>query len=210
MPRPSEPPSPGLGLSPGRRRLLIAPLAACAASAGLVVPAAGILPGVARANVTSGIEIESLRLLLLDGALSLEFIAGIQLPATVESALQKGVPVHFVAQADVLRYRWYWRDLRVARLERSWRLAFQPLTSVWRVGTGGLNQSYPTLRQALSAISRMPSWRLVDLDQIDTGVAHRVEFSFRLDVTQLPGPMQIGLTGQGDWQLGIRHTLRLE
>jgi hypothetical protein len=189
---------------------LIAPVAACAASAGLVLPATGIVPGAARANAASSIEIESLRLHLLDGALSLEFIAGIQLPAAVESALQKGVPVHFVAQADVLRYRWYWRDQRVARLERSWRLAFQPLTSVWRVGTGGLNQSYPSLKQALAAISRMPSWRLVDLDQIETDVAHRVEFSFRLDVTQLPGPMQIGLIGQGDWQLGIRHTLRLE
>lgn len=209
MPRPSEPPSPGLGPSPGRRRLLISPIAACAASTGLVMAAGAVVPATARAN-TASIEIESLRLLLQDGALSLEFLAGIQLPATVESALQKGVPVHFVAQADVLRYRWYWRDLRVARLERSWRLAFQPLTSVWRVGTGGLNQSYPSLRQALAAISRMPSWRLVDLDQIEPDVAHRVEFSFRLDVTQLPGPMQIGLTGQGDWQLGIRHTLRLE
>jgi Domain of unknown function (DUF4390) len=209
MPRPSEPPSPGLGPSPGRRRLLIAPIAACAASTCLVMAGGAVVPATARAN-TAGIEIESLRLHLQDGALSLEFIAGIQLPATVESALQKGVPVHFVAQADVLRYRWYWRDLRVARLERSWRLAFQPLTSVWRVGTGGLNQSYSSLRQALAAISRMPSWRLVDLDQIEPDVAHRVEFAFRLDVTQLPGPMQIGLTGQGDWQLGIRHTLRLE
>jgi hypothetical protein len=209
MPRPSEPPSPGLGLSPGRRRLLTSPLIAWAASTSRLLPALALVPAAARANAP-GIEVESLRLHLLDGALSLEFIAGIQLPAAVETALQKGVPVHFIAQADVLRYRWYWRDLRIARLERSWRLAFQPLTSVWRVGTGGLIQSYTSLPQALAAISRMPSWRLVELDQIEPGVAHRVEFSFRLDVTQLPGPMQIGLTGQGDWQLGTRHTLRLE
>ncbi|MGA1287901.1 MAG: DUF4390 domain-containing protein, partial [Rubrivivax sp.] len=135
------------------------------------------MPGAARANAASSIEIESLRLLLRGGGRALVLLARLQLPGTVESALQKGVPVHFVAQADVLRYRWYWRDHRVARLERSWRLAFQPLTSVWRVGTGGLNQSYPSLQQALAAISRMPSWRLVDLDQIETGVAHRVEFS---------------------------------
>jgi hypothetical protein len=209
MSRPSEPPSPGLGPSPGRRRLLITPFAACASTAARLLPVAMFAPAASRANA-AGIEIESLRLHLLDGALSLEFIAGIQLPEAVETALQKGVPVHFIAQADVLRYRWYWRDLRIARLERSWRLAFQPLTSVWRVGTGGLNQSFSSLAQALAAISRMPSWRLVDLDQIESGVPHRVEFAFRLDVTQLPGPMQIGLTGQGDWQLGIRHTLRLE
>jgi hypothetical protein len=31
-----------------------------------------------------------------------------------------------------------------------------------------------------------------------------------LDTTQLPGPMQIGLTTQADWTLGLERTLRLE
>ena len=48
--------------------------------------------------------------------------------APVEDALQHGVPLYFVAEAEVFRDRWYWRDERVARRPRVWRLAYQPLT----------------------------------------------------------------------------------
>ena len=37
-----------------------------------------------------------------------------------------------------------------------------------------------------------------------------VDFSWRLDSSQLPSPMQIGLTLQADWALGVERLLRLE
>jgi hypothetical protein len=110
----------------------------------------------------------------------------------------------------VFRSRWYWRDERVARASRTWRLAYQPLTASWRVGIGAIVQSYPTLPEALGALSRLSGWRLAELAALDADARHYVEFSFRLDTTQLPGPMQIGLTSQGDWTLRIDRTLRLE
>jgi hypothetical protein len=74
-----------------------------------------------------------------EGAVNLVFSARVALPRAVDDALQKGVPLYFVAEATLLRNRWYWRDERVARLSRSWRLAFQPLTGAWRVSLGGLH-----------------------------------------------------------------------
>jgi hypothetical protein len=85
----------------------------------------------------------------------------------VEEALQRGVPVYFVAEASVLRSRWYWRDERVARVQRTWRLAFQPLTGTWRVGLGGLSQTYATLDEALAAVARIAGWKLAELSQLD-------------------------------------------
>jgi hypothetical protein len=124
--------------------------------------------------------------------------------------LLHGVPVYFNAQATLFRQRWYWRDERVARVSRTWRVAYQPLTSTWRVSLGGLSQSHASLQDALAGLSRASQWRLAEAGQIEADSRHYVEFSFRLDTGQLPGPMQIGLGGQGDWQLGIEHTLRLE
>ena len=118
--------------------------------------------------------------------------------------------MYFVADALVLRNRWYWRDERVARVSRSWRLAYQPLTTNWRVVIGAIGQTYATLPEALGAVSRLSGWRLAELAALDPDARHYVEFSFRLDTTQLPGPMQIGLTSQGDWTLRIERTLRLE
>jgi hypothetical protein len=182
-----------------RRRALVWPLA-------VALPLlAGWTPAQAQ-----GMELQTLQLQRADGVLSLDFAARIQLSRTVEEALQRGVPVYFTAQAQLLRNRWYWRDERVARVQRTWRLAFQPLTSTWRVGFGGLNQTHATLQEALSSVSRLSGWKVADLAQVDPDSRHYVEFSFKLDTSQLPGPMQIGLTTQADWTLGLERTLRLE
>ena len=167
----------------------------------------GMAQGAAQAQ---GIEVSRLQANRQDGALTLDFAVRLALPRTVEEALYRGVPVYFVAQATLTRYRWYWRDERVARVARSWRLAYQPLTSTWRVGLGGLNQAYPTLSEALSAVSSIPGWRLVDLPQLDPDSRYAIEFSYRLDTTQLPSPMQIGLGGQAEWDIGIERLLRLD
>ena len=157
-----------------------------------------------------GVELKSLRVERRDGELALEFSHRLTLGAAIEDALHRGVPMYFTAQAAVYRNRWYWRDERVARVQRTWRLAFQPLTSTWRVGLGAIGQSYATLPEALSAVTRLSGWKLAELSQIDPDARHYVEFSFRLDTTQLPGPMQIGLTGQADWVLRVERTLRVE
>jgi Domain of unknown function (DUF4390) len=157
-----------------------------------------------------GIELASLQAVRADGVLALEFATRVTLPKTVEDALQRGVPVYFVAQADLYRNRWYWRDERVARISRSWRLAYQPLTGNWRLGLGGLNQTHATQAEAVAALSRAANWKLADLSQLDPDSRYYVEFSFRLDTTQLPSPMQIGLGGQADWALSVERTLRIE
>ena len=41
-----------------------------------------------------------------------------------------------VAEAQVLRNRWYWRDARIAKVERTWRLAWQSLTRQYRIPIG--------------------------------------------------------------------------
>jgi hypothetical protein len=180
-----------------RRRLLVWPLVMAAAAVPLQA-------------FSQGNERQTLRLQRVDGALNLDFAARIQLARVVEEALHRGVPVYFTAQAQLFRDRWYWRDERVARVQRTWRLAFQPLTSTWRVGFGGLNQTQATLDEALASISRLTDWKVADLAQVDPDSRHYVEFSFRLDTSQLPGPMQFGLTTQADWTLGLERTLRLE
>ena len=160
-----------------------------------------------------GVELAALNASEAEGALSLDFAVRLTLPKAVEDALQRGVPLYFAAEARLLRSRWYWRDERVARVARSWRIAYQPLTNTWRVGLGGLHQTHDTLAEALNVASRSAGWKLVDLTQVDPGSRYYIEFSYRLDTTQLPGPMQFGLGGlggAGDWTLSVERVLRLD
>jgi hypothetical protein len=156
------------------------------------------------------IELATLQTARGDGALTVEFAVRVSLPRAVETALHNGVPVYFVAEAELKRSRWYWRDERVARVVRSWRVAYQPLTSTWRVGLGGLNQTYPTLPDAMAAVTRSAGWKVADLAQLDPDSRYYLEFSYKLDNTQLPSPMQIGIGGQADWSISVERVLRLD
>jgi hypothetical protein len=154
------------------------------------------------------VDLKQLQLQRRDGELTLEFSARLTLGPAIEDALHRGVPLYFNARATVYRDRWYWRDERVARASRTWRLSWQPLTASWRLSLGGLSQGYGSLSEALAPLSQISGWRLVELDKLESGSRYHVEFSFNLDNSQLPQPMQIDLGG--DWKLGIERSLKVE
>jgi hypothetical protein len=139
----------------------------------------------------------------------------------VEEALLKSVPLYFVWQADVYRERWYWTDRRIASVTRTLRLAYQPLTRCWRVSlsndaavnAGGaglqyaLHQNYDSLADALAGVARVTRWKIADAARLPTDENHRVEFAFRLDLSLLPRPFQIGLGNQPGWTIEVRDQI---
>jgi hypothetical protein len=158
-------------------------------------------------------EITQLRLERSEDEWQLSAQLQFEMPAPVEDALLKGIPMVFVVSADVLRDRWYWlSDKKVLSVERNMRLAYQPLTRRWRLnvnagaaassGVGlALNQSFDTLAQALSTIKRIAKWKIADATELDGGAKYKVDFRFKLDLGQLPRPFQIGAIGQSDWDI---------
>ena len=157
-----------------------------------------------------GLDLSHFDLVRTDDGVLLSFAVDFELPHAVDEALQKGVPLYFVARAELFRTRWYWRDQRVASAERVWRLAFQPLTRKYRVSFGGLNQSYDQLNEALATIRRISNWKLAEPGQVESDVTHYVEFTYRLDTSLLPRPLQIGIAGQPEWSLRLERQQRLE
>lgn len=141
-----------------------------------------------------------------------------ELPPAVEEALLKGIPMTFVAEAQVLRDRWYWYDKAVVTAVRSVRLVYQPLTRRWRmsIGTGAgdfstgtsLSQSFEQLPDALMAVRRISRWKIADSGEVDPDARHNIDFRFRLDTNQLPRPMQIGITGNADWTIAVQRNVR--
>ncbi len=154
-------------------------------------------------------EVNNFEVSRADDGVHLAFSLSFDLPRGVEEALHKGVPLYFVAQVELMRDRWYWRDKRVSQVERTWRLAFQPLTRKFRVSFGGLNQSYDSLPDALVAVRRVTSWKVAEPGALD-GDGHYIEFVYRLDTSLLPRPLQIGLGGQPDWNLRVEKIHRID
>ncbi|RYZ10671.1 MAG: DUF4390 domain-containing protein [Comamonadaceae bacterium] len=165
-------------------------------------------------------EVAQLRLERMDDGIYLSAAVQFELPPLVVEVLDKGIAIFFVAEAELFEERWYWADRRVAQANRHMRLAFQPLTRRWRLnvspypitnaGLGvAFNQNFDSLADALDAIKRVGRLRLGDLGELAEGSVHPVSFSFRLDVSQLPRPFQIGIAGVSDWNMAAERRVRL-
>lgn len=130
----------------------------------------------------------------------------------VQDALTKGVPLIFTAEAEITRDRWYWYDKTITIASRVMRLSYQPLTRRWRVnvGTGGVSlpQYFESLNDALASIKRFNRWRVADLAEIDPTTVHTIQFKFKLDLSELPRPFQIGLIGNNEWLIETNKSMR--
>lgn len=191
-----------------RRRALAALL--CAGLAGASGVAWAAAPGV-----------PSLRVERSDDEVLLYAELSFELAPSVQDALLKGIPVHFVAEARVLRERWYWFDQELAAATRYTRVAYQPLTRHWRLNTSsepindaelglGLSQQYESLAEVMAAVQRIAGWKIASTEQLAGGGAQLLQFQFRLDASQLPRTFQLGGLRQSDWHLALERRQPLE
>jgi hypothetical protein len=166
-------------------------------------------------------EITALRVERATDGLYLSASLNFELPGAVQDALLKGVPMIFVSEVDIYRDRWYWYDKRIATATRSVRVAFQPLTRRWRISVASgtvtnaatgiaLTQHFDTLNEAFTAVRRIARWKIADSAEVDIDLRHNVNFRFKLDVSLLPRPLQIGVLGQNEWSINAERNLRLD
>lgn len=150
------------------------------------------------------IEVNNPQLLASDDGYVLNADFAFDLNARLEEAVTKGVALHFVAEFELGRPRWYWFDDKLVTRTQTVRLAYHALTRQYRVTTGGgLHQSYGTLTEALRAVSRLRNWLVVERGDKapKSGDTLQAALRIRLDLNQLPRPFQISALGNKDWNL---------
>jgi len=173
------------------------------------------------AQADTPVELQGFKLERQEAALYMSGNWRFDLPAALEDALLKGITLYFVTEIDINQERWYVYTQRVAHAERHVRLFYQPLTRRWRVNTSpqpfnvsglgmSLGQSYDTAEEALSAVSRIVQWRIANASDVNPEAKQTININFKLDLKQLPRPLQIGATGQSDWNIQFSKTQRLE
>ncbi len=176
------------------------------------------LASVASVVLAPQVELQRMRIERNEDGVFLSGRVKFELPTVVEDALRKGIPMFFVAKADIARSRWYWSDAVVASSARHTRLAYQPLTRRWRLNSAanplgssglgmGFSQTFDALPDALAAIQRISHWRLADAAAVTSDSRYQLDFSFQLDTSQLPRPFQLGVVGRSDWELVGRYSM---
>ena len=177
------------------------------------------LPGFAQAN--TAVDLQALKIERDESALYLSGQWHFDLSTALEDALLKGITLYFVTEVDISQERWYVYNQRIGHTERHVRLFYQPLTRRWRVsispqafnvsGLGvSLGQSYDTAEDAMNAVRRIVQWRIANAADYNPEIKQTLAINFKLDLKQLPRPLQIGAAGQSDWNISFSKTQRLE
>jgi hypothetical protein len=148
-----------------------------------------------------GIEIRKPTLTIDDGAAVVDAQFDIQLTPTLEEALNKGVPLYFALDFELIRPRWYWFNDRVVSHHQQYRLSFNALTRQYRLGVGNLYQNYATLGEALEVMSRFRRRIEVEAGTVRRDTQYIAALRLRLDTSQLPKPFQISALGSSQWQV---------
>jgi len=173
------------------------------------------------AHAETPVTLQSLKLERQDGSIYLSGDWQFEMPSTIEDALLKGITLYFVTEVSIRQERWYFYSQRVANAERHVRVFYQPLTRRWRVnvspkpfsssGLGmSLGQSYDTAEEAMNAVRRITPWRIASLADVSMDAKPSISISFKLDLTQLPRPLQIGAANHSEWDFSFNKTQRLE
>jgi len=162
----------------------------------LVLGAVWVAP--ARAD---GIEVRKAALILAENGYVLEADFEVTLTHTLEEALNKGVPLHFILEFELIRPRWYWFNVRLANARQQYRLSYNALTRQYRVGLRTLYQNFASLSEALEFMSRVRVRDIAETGAFSTGSSYRAALRLRLDASQLPRAFQVSAVGSREWSI---------
>ena len=136
----------------------------------------------------------------------------ISLNFVVEQALTHGVPVYFSSEFSLKHPRWYWLDEEIAQGEQTSKLSYNILTRQYRITRGALYQNFDTLEEALRVFGHQV-FAPIPATEIKPGAKLVASVRMRLDVSQLPKPLQVNALATKDWDLDsgwYRWTMRTD
>src|SRR3990172_7449304 len=134
----------------------------------------------ARASYAGVIEVRHMELEVAEDGYLLNADFGLELNARLEEALHNGVALYFVVEFELTRARLLWFDEISARERLQVRLAYQPLLRTFRLSTGTLSQSFPSLGEALRALGQVRGWAVFERARV------RPERSYTASVRMRP------------------------
>jgi hypothetical protein len=149
-----------------------------------------------------GIEVRHAAFIAADDHYVLDADIDIVLSAPLEDALNKGIPLYFLLDFELVRSRWYWFNDKVISREQPYRLSFNALTRQYRIGIGAFYQNFPTLAEALQVMSKVRRREDLDAGTLSKGTAYTAGLRLRLDTSQLPKPFNLNALGSREWSLG--------
>ncbi|HUX91657.1 MAG TPA: DUF4390 domain-containing protein [Gallionellaceae bacterium] len=163
------------------------------------------------AATADGIAVRKAEIRMTDEGYQLAANFDIRLSILIEQALTHGITLNFTSEFTLTRSRWYWLDEVAAQTEQTTKLSYSALTRQYRIKRGTLFQNFANLDDALRALGNQSSEPIpAELLNKNSGYiasllksnANFTAFArMKLDVTQLPKPLQVNALTSDEWKL---------
>jgi len=123
------------------------------------------------------------------------------LTPALEQALDKGVPLYFTIEFELLRPRIMWFPDKIASWSITYRVSYSSLTRQYRVSSGPLGQTFESLGDVERFVGHVASRPVASTSDVVKGVQYEAAVRLKLDVNQLPKPFQVNALASREWQL---------
>jgi hypothetical protein len=148
-----------------------------------------------------GIEVRQAALISAEDGYVLEADFEVTLTHTLQEALNKGVPLYFTLEFELVRPRWYWLNETLTNTRQDYRLSYNALTRQYRVGLRTLYQNFASLAEALAFLSRVRVREIAEAGALNKGASYRAALRMRLDSAQLPRAFRVSAVGSREWTI---------
>lgn len=148
-------------------------------------------------------EVKSVSTQLNDTVFFLNAVYEIKLPDYIRSAFDQGFEIPLAVDLEVFADRMLWLDKRVVYFRQQYRLQYHSIldtVSVLDVNAGN-RQYFTSLNQALSHLSVMLNYPMLDLNTLDKSQNYWARLRFGIDTDALPIPLKSSSLWQNDWEL---------
>ena len=131
--------------------------------------------------------------------LNADLIVG--LTPALEDALNKGISLNFLVEFEMTRSRWYWLDESIASVRQNLRISYHALTRQYHFSGNSGNKAFNALAEAKDELTRIGDWKVLDRNLLKKGTPYNAAIRMKLDIKQLPKPLQVEALGSKDWDL---------
>lgn len=150
---------------------------------------------------SSYLNIKAADLVPADDAYALSAVLDINFSSVVEEALNKGVPLTFLIEFQVVSPRRYWFDDEVVTASTRVMLSYHALSRQYLINRESHQQAFSTLHEAKEDLSRVRDWVVLEKALLKKGEAYNAALRVRLDHSQLPKPLQVEALGSENWEM---------
>jgi Domain of unknown function (DUF4390) len=174
-----------------------------------------------------GIHVNKAEILLGEDGYQLSASYDINLNFVVKQALSRGIPIYFVGEFSLTHARWSWLesaqhglvsiiphyfvdkspmkrwtwlDKDIFEGEQTFKLSYSVLTGRYRISRGALFQNFASLEDALNMLTRQSS-TVIPAALMKKDGNYMAAARLRLDIAQLPKPLQVNALTDSDWTL---------